>query len=85
MGASLGISAYLAAAEHAGSPGCRAVAAAPMIQITPHMKILVAVEPVDFRKGIDGLAAVCRRGWVTIPKQEPFLFSVHAAAMPSSV
>jgi len=32
-----------------------------MIQLTPHMKILVAVEPVDFRKGIDGLAAVCRR------------------------
>lgn len=32
-----------------------------MIQITPHMKILVAVEPVDFRRGIDGLAAVCRQ------------------------
>ena len=28
-----------------------------MIQITPHMRILVAVEPVDFRRGIDGLAA----------------------------
>ena len=32
-----------------------------MIQITPHMKILVAVEPVDFRRGLDGLAAVCRQ------------------------
>src|SRR5204863_7378930 len=32
-----------------------------MIQITPHMRILVAVEPVDFRRGIDGLAAVCRQ------------------------
>jgi len=32
-----------------------------MIQITPHMKILVAVEPVDFRRGIDGLAAVARQ------------------------
>lgn len=32
-----------------------------MIQITAHMRILVAVEPVDFRKGIDGLAAVCRQ------------------------
>jgi transposase len=31
-----------------------------MIQITPHMRILVAVEPVDFRKGIDGLARLCR-------------------------
>ena len=31
-----------------------------MIQITPQMRILVAVEPVDFRRGIDGLARVCR-------------------------
>lgn len=31
-----------------------------MIQITPHMRILVAVEPADFRKGIDGLARLCR-------------------------
>jgi len=31
-----------------------------MIAITPHMHILLATEPVDFRKGIDGLAAVCR-------------------------
>jgi transposase len=31
-----------------------------MIQITPQMRVLVAVEPVDFRRGIDGLAQVCR-------------------------
>ena len=31
-----------------------------MIQLTPHMRILVATEPADFRKGIDGLARVCR-------------------------
>ena len=31
-----------------------------MIQITPQMRMLLAVEPVDFRKGIDGLAKVCR-------------------------
>ena len=31
-----------------------------MIQITPQMRILLAVEAVDFRKGIDGLAGVCR-------------------------
>ena len=31
-----------------------------MIQLTAHMRILVAVEPADFRKGIDGLARVCR-------------------------
>ena len=32
-----------------------------MIQITPHMRILVAVAPIDFRAGIDGLAALCRQ------------------------
>lgn len=32
-----------------------------MIQITPHMRILLAVEPADFRKGIDGLAQLCRQ------------------------
>ena len=39
-----------------------------MLQITPQMKVLVAVEPVDFRKGIDGLAAVCK----TSLQQDPF-------------
>lgn len=32
-----------------------------MIQLTPHMRILVAVEPTDFRRGIDGLCRVCRQ------------------------
>lgn len=32
-----------------------------MIQITPHMRILVAVEPIDFRAGIDGLVSKCRK------------------------
>jgi transposase len=31
-----------------------------MIQLTPQMRILLAVEPTDFRKGIDGLGRVCR-------------------------
>ena len=31
-----------------------------MLQITPQMRILVAVETVDFRKGIDSLAELCR-------------------------
>jgi len=31
-----------------------------MLQITPQMKILVAVEPADFRCGIDGLVRRCR-------------------------
>jgi len=32
-----------------------------MIALTPHMRIFVAVDPVDFRKGIDGLIGVCRK------------------------
>ncbi len=39
-----------------------------MIQLTPHMRILVAVEPADFRKGIDGLARICRDQL----RQDPF-------------
>jgi transposase len=31
-----------------------------MIQVTPQMRIWVAVEPADFRRGIDGLARMCR-------------------------
>lgn len=31
-----------------------------MIAITAQMRILVAVEPVDFRCGIDGLARICK-------------------------
>lgn len=39
-----------------------------MIQIVPHMKILVAYEAVDFRKGIDSLACVCEHQF----KMNPF-------------
>jgi len=31
-----------------------------MIQVTPQMRVLVAIDPVDFRRGIDGLSQVCR-------------------------
>lgn len=31
-----------------------------MIQLTPQLRILLAVEAVDFRNGIDGLARVCQ-------------------------
>jgi transposase len=31
-----------------------------MIQITPQLRILVAVEAIDARKGIDSLAQLCR-------------------------
>ena len=45
-----------------------------MIQITPHMRLLVAVEPVDFRKGIDGLAAVCRQALQADPMNGAVFF-----------
>jgi transposase len=39
-----------------------------MIQITPQMRIMVAIEPLDFRNGIDGLGRVCREAL----KSDPF-------------
>ena len=39
-----------------------------MIQLTPHMRILLAVDPADFRKGIDGLAQLCR----SVLESDPF-------------
>jgi len=39
-----------------------------MIQVTPQMRILVAIAPVDFRRGIDGLAQLCR----TALNSDPF-------------
>lgn len=38
-----------------------------MLQLTPQSRIFLAVAPVDFRKGIDGLAAVCRQAFVQNP------------------
>jgi transposase len=38
-----------------------------MIQVAPQMRIMVAVEPADFRKGIDGLARVCRQALASDP------------------
>jgi transposase len=50
-----------------------------MIQITPQMRVMVAIEPADFRKGIDGLAQVCKdvlrhdpfSGWVFVFRNRP--------------
>ncbi len=38
-----------------------------MIQLTPQMRLLVAVAPADFRRGIDGLARACRESLGTDP------------------
>ncbi len=39
-----------------------------MIQITARMRVLVAIEPVDGRKGIDSLARLCQEKL----SEEPF-------------
>jgi hypothetical protein len=31
-----------------------------MIQLLPQLKILLAYQPLDFRKGLDGLIGLCR-------------------------
>jgi transposase len=38
-----------------------------MMQLTAHMPILVALEPVDFRAGIDGLCRKCRQAFAADP------------------
>jgi transposase len=43
-----------------------------MLQITPHMKILVAVEPADFRRGSDSLTRLCQESL----RQDPFAGTV---------
>lgn len=43
-----------------------------MLAVTPQMRILVAVEPADFRKQIDGLVRLCKESL----KQDPFTGTV---------
>ena len=44
-----------------------------MIQITPQMRVLVAVEPVDFRRGIDGMMRLC----IDLLAADPFSGAVY--------
>lgn len=47
-----------------------------MIQVTPQQRILLAIHPVDFRKGICGLKAYCR----TYLEETPFSGTVFGFA-----
>lgn len=38
-----------------------------MIQVTAQTRVLVAMEPADFRRGIDGLARICREALESDP------------------
>ena len=52
-----------------------------MIQMTPQMRILVAVEAVDGRKGIDSLAQLCREKLQADPFSGcVFVFRTRSAA-----
>ena len=47
-------------AARLGKPAARLAGNGRMIQITPQMRVLVAIEPVDGRKGIDALVRLCQ-------------------------
>jgi hypothetical protein len=51
-----------------------------MIQITAQMRVLVAIEPVDGRKGIDSLARLCREKLAEEPGVEHALEIVATVA-----
>lgn len=38
-----------------------------MLQITPHQKFFLSIEPLDFRKGIDAIVAVCKQKLLADP------------------
>ena len=45
-----------------------------MIQLTPQSKIFLASEPIDFRKGIDGIASICANELKKDPSSETLFF-----------
>jgi transposase len=47
-------------AARLGEPAARLAGSGRMIQIAPQIRILVAVEAIDGRKGIDAIAQLCR-------------------------
>jgi hypothetical protein len=53
-----------------------------VIQVTPHMRVFVAREPLDFRNRIDGTAAICRNRLQQDPMSGAlFVFRNRAATM----
>ena len=56
-----------------------------MIQLVPQLKIMLAIEPVDFRQGIDRLAALCRERFDHDPMSGTlFVFRGRGARQHSS-
>ena len=48
-----------------------------MLQITPQHRLLLAVDPVDFRKGICGLKAICQQKLLCDPFSIEILSGVY--------
>jgi transposase len=55
-----------------------------VIQITPQMRILVAIEAVDGRKGIDSLARLCQDKFRQIPSRDACFCSAAGEALRSA-
>lgn len=45
-----------------------------MIQLTPHMRIMVAIDFIDFRRGLDSLTGLCKQKFA----QDPFCGTIYA-------
>lgn len=56
-----------------------------MLRFTPQLRILIAREPADFRKGIDALVAFCRRELEQDPFSGCLFVSRNRAATPLRV
>ena len=50
-----------------------------MLQLTPQSRIFVATAPVDVRKGMEGLAAMCRQVWGANPLEGAVYVCRHRA------
>ena len=57
-----------------------ATRAGPMIHLTASTPILVATEPADFRKGIDGFAALCQQRLAQNPRCGTLFVRINRAA-----
>jgi len=55
-----------------------------MLQLTPQMRILVALEAVDGRKGVDGLAQLCREKLASDPFSGCVCGQIFTAAEPET-
>ena len=56
-----------------------------MIQLTPQSKILLATDPINFRKGIDGIAAICANEFKKDPSSATLFVFINRARARAQV